>query len=103
MLLYPNQGRVRGGYGEENIIEELRCEMVKDEVLKLCKKADRLGFITHAKILDIYDVGEEVPGFVVDFIIERPQRRNPIMIMGEDSYCRFNDLVAEYWEKHIKK
>ena len=77
--------------------------MIKEDVVKLCKKAPKMGYITHSKILDIYDDGEEVPEFVVNLVIHKPYREEHVMILGEHSYRLFNELIEEYWEKHIKK
>ena len=78
-------------------------KMTKEEVERLCKKASKAGYITHSKILDIYDAVEDVPEFVVELIIEKPQRREPYMIMGEQSCRVFNDLLEEYFQKYIKE
>lgn len=77
--------------------------MIKEDVVKLCKKVSEAGYLTHSKILDIYDNGEEVPEFVVNLVIDNTRREEPCFIMGEYTYRLINNMIAEYWEKHIKK
>jgi hypothetical protein len=70
--------------------------MRKEKVIKLCKKATKLGYITHPLILDLYSPGEDVLDYVIKFIINEPYPSEHYMIMGQSGYDAWEKAMNDY-------
>ena len=71
--------------------------MIKKDVLKLCKKCERIGWITHTILLDIYEDDEDIPEDVVHLIVHEPHKYIPITILvGEKGLKQFEECIKDY-------
>jgi len=71
--------------------------MNKLEVLKFSKEARKHGYITHDKLLDLYSDEQEIPDYIITFLIYKPEPFNS-MIVVENLYKEILRATKEYYE-----
>jgi hypothetical protein len=71
--------------------------MKKEKVVKLCKKAAKCGYLTHSIIMDLYNPGEDIPDYVIGYIIHKPYpSNNHPLIMGEAGYAAWQKALNDF-------
>lgn len=70
--------------------------MKKKEVLKYLKNKSKEGYLTHSKILDIYEEDSNIPQQVVNLICYIPEPPKSIeLIMGSKAWRNFENVFKE--------
>jgi hypothetical protein len=78
--------------------------MIKKDVIKLAKRASRLGYMTHLMLLEIYKDDEEISREFVRLVIHKPEPRKYIFTYwSKEGAEQFHKAIQEAAKEYITK